>query len=388
MIRFLIFLLLIVGLSSALYMVFSDLGNIEIYFSDYYVVVSAGIFCVFTLLACFLVVGMMGMFWWIKNLPKTLMRLRVEHTYQKAVNEAFDLVCALESSNKELAIRLNQRNNWSLIRHPIINYFSWKVAYLNKNATEADIEKFLLSMYEDEKTCVPAIEELVKNKIKAAEFELANQYLTKLDKLPYKPRWYYNTKITVSLAVHNWEEAVSVLEKADKLKIFSNSELKSLFSLTYYLKAKWYFNQSLPDDAIAILKKSVNSNNMHIESVLLLTELLGTRDKTKDATGCLIKCWQSCPDYRLITSMLEMNAELSVTKKFEELEKLGVVNNQAGLLLAHAALSLNLLSKARKYIDLSKKEGGDYSKKLECLYKLLAEEDKIHVHALLDRFLL
>lgn len=387
MIRFIIFLLLIAGLSSALYLFFVDLGSVEIYFADYQAIISVGVLCVLCLLAILCITGIVGLLWWLKNLPKALIKMRSDHTYKKAVNEVFDLVCALESENNDLAIRLYQRNNWGLITHPVSGFFAWRVGCLNKNSTESDIEKSLLVMQDDSKTCVPAIKELVMHRLKSAEFDLANQYLAVFDKLSYKPTWFYRTKITICLAIHRWDEASSVLEKATKLKIFSNSEAQSLFSMVFYLRAKFAINQNLVDDAISTLKKSVSSNAAHIESVLLLSDLLCARNKQKDALEYIKKSWQVAPDYRLIKAALAVHHDLPVSKRFEELEKLGCANSRANLLLAQAAMSLNLLSKTRKYIELGKQDNSDYAARLEALYKLLTEEDKQIVHDYLDRFL-
>ena len=108
MIRSIFFLLFVAALSSLLYFFFRDVGNIEVYFSDYYIIISAGVFCIMLLLSVLLISSVVGIFWWLRNLPKTLIKLRNESNYQKIVTEIFDIVCALESGNKDLAVKLYQ----------------------------------------------------------------------------------------------------------------------------------------------------------------------------------------------------------------------------------------------------------------------------------------
>ena len=93
MIRSIFFLLFVAALSSLLYFFFRDAGNIEVYFSDYYIIISAGVFCIMLLLSVLLISSVVGIFWWLRNLPKTLIKLRNESNYQKIVTEIFDIVC-------------------------------------------------------------------------------------------------------------------------------------------------------------------------------------------------------------------------------------------------------------------------------------------------------
>ena len=234
MIRSISFLFLVFTLSSLFYFFFSDAGNIKIYFADYYIVISVGMFCIILLLLAFLFFWVVGILWWLRNLPKTLLKLRDESGYQKAVTEIFDIVCALESENSDLAIKLCQKKNILSIKHPIINLISWRVACIDSRCNESDIEKILFLMKEDAKTLVPAIKELVTNKLKVGDFEAASQYLWLLEKLPYKPNWFYRAKITVSIGTQKWDEAVIALEKLSKQRHIDTIETKSLTSLIYY----------------------------------------------------------------------------------------------------------------------------------------------------------
>jgi uncharacterized membrane-anchored protein len=388
MVRLILSLVLILILSSLLYFLFNDVGNIEIYFSNYYIVISFGIFCILALLSVLLISAVIGIFWWLKNLPQSLLRLRYEYKHQKAVDEVFDIVCALESENKDLVLRLLQKANLTLIKHPITNLISWQAASLDKNSNELELEKKLLLMKEDIKTCIPAIKELINQKLKAAEFENANRYLITLEKLSYKPSWFYRLKITINIALQNWDEAIGALEKVSKLQLFSHEEVQSLFSLIHYLKAKYYLNQNLPNEAISTLRKSL-SVNIHLESVVLLAELLCVQNKSKDAIEFVTKAWKVKPSYKLISSILPVYNDLPIVKKFEEVEKLISVNNsnQACLLLAHTALELGLFSKARKYLDLAKKEDLEYYRKLEAIYNICAQGDEQSIQDYLKELL-
>jgi uncharacterized membrane-anchored protein len=376
MIRSIFFLVLVTVLSSLLYFFFRDVGDIEIFFSDYYVVIPAGVFCIILFLSVLLISWIIGAFWWLKNLPKNLVRLRTESNYQKFVTEIFDIICALESDNKDLAIKLHQKSSLSLIKHPIANLISWRVACIDSRCNESDIEKILLLMKEDVKTFVPAVKELIINKLKASDFETAGQYLALLEKLSYKPKWFYRVKINVSIGNQKWDGAIDALEKLTKQRLIDDLEAKSLLSLIYYLKAKSYLSQNLNEDAISILKKSFSSNNAHVETALLLADLLQT--KAKDAIAVISKCWEVMPDYKLLEKMSFIYHDLPAIKQFEELEKFASLNksDEAYLIIARFALELNLLDKAHKYLVLCKKNNNDSYRKLSSFYKLLLREDR------------
>jgi len=378
MIRSIFFLLFVAALSSLLYFFFRDAGNIEVYFSDYYIIISAGVFCIMLLLSVLLISSVVGIFWWLRNLPKTLIKLRNESNYQKIVTEIFDIVCALESGNKDLAVKLYQKNDVSLIRHPIANLISWRVSCLDSRCNESDVEKFLLLMMEDTKTSVPSIKELITNKLKAADFETASQYLVLLEKLSYKPNWFYRVKITVSIGNQRWDEAISALEKLSKQRLIDTLEAKSLMSLIYYLKAKFYLGQNLNDEAISVLKKSLGLNSAHIETVLLISDLLCMQAKTKDAVSFISKSWTLNPDYKLLEKMESIYQDLPIMKRFEELEKLASLNksDEAYLIFIRIALELNLLDKAHKYLGLCKKNNNESYRKLSAFYKLFIQEDR------------
>ena len=378
MIRSIFFLFLVFTLSSFFYLFFSDAGSIKVYFADYYIVISVGMFCITLLLLAFLFFWFIGILWWLRNLPKNLLKLRDESGYQKAVTEIFDIVCALESENNDLAIKLCQKKNILSIKHPITNLISWRVACLDSRCNENDIEKILFLMKEDTKTLVPAIKELITHKLKAGDFEVVSQYLWLLEKLPFKPHWFYRVKITVSIGTQKWDEAVIALEKLSKQRHIDTLEMKSLTSLIYYLKAKFYLSQNLNDGAISILKKSLSVNNTHIETVLLIADLLCMQSKTKDAVSFISKAWAVNPNYKLLKKAESIYQNLPIIKRFEELEKMTSLNksDEAYLVFARVALKLNLLDKANKYLSLCRKNNSDSYRKLSAFYKLLTQEDK------------
>jgi len=270
MIRPIIFLLIIVSLSSLLYLFFNDAGNVEIYFSDYYIQAPVAILCVIGLLIILLASGVIAILWWLKNLPKTLGKIRSEDNYKHLVNDAFDIICALESENKDLAIKLFQKQDFTLLKHPIAYFLAWRVSCVDKRCNESDTEKALLQMQQDSKTMIPALKELISNKIKSSEWEIALQYLDLVEKVSCKPSWFYHVKTTLSLALQKWDDAIEAHEKASKT--MDGEEAKSLLSLIYYMKAKSYLAQNMPDAAIKILKKSL-SLNAHDESIALLDQL-------------------------------------------------------------------------------------------------------------------
>lgn len=358
-------------------MVFSDVSNIRIYISDYYINISAWIFFILTLLSALLAVGVIGVFWWLKNLPGNLVKWRDNHNENKVVSGVFDIICALESENNDLAIRLYQKSNLKLIQHPFMNLLSWKIFALDARYNGGDIEKILLIMKEDNKTLVPAVKELISHKLKIADFVLANHYLLIIEKLSFRPNWFYQIKIMVCMATQRWDEALKISVNATKINLFNSTELQCLHALIYYMQAKFLLNQDLSSEAISILKSSLNLGHNSIESVILLVELLCMNNKRKEAVEVIAKGWKLNPSYQLIIKMHGMYEDLPIGKKFEEIEKLIAYNNSrdAYLQIAHYALDLNLLSKSRKYLDFVRNESDDLYRKLEAIYNLCVQND-------------
>lgn len=376
MIRVILYITALFAFSSIFYLFFNDMGNVDIYFSGYQITMSAGVLCIVLILSFFALSGIIWLLVWIKNIPYSLMKMRAEHNHKRALNEVFDIVCAFECQDYELALRLCNRNNYMAINHPITKLLSFKASLQNKNNSESDLEKRLLDMLESEKVMPLAVKELVKQKVKSGEFELANEYITKLEKLSYKPSWYSRAKFSICLALEEWEVAVNVIEKAVKNK--ESIEASELISLAYFMQAKSYIKQNLEAKAISILKK--NSN--HIDSVLLLADLLWNAGEVKDAVSYLTKFWKNKQDYRLLKSFMTIRAELTPSKLFEEIE---TKFSPPSILFSQSAIELNLHSKAKKYLSLG--DGSNHAKKLELLYKVSVDDDKGLLCKNLDRLL-
>lgn len=371
MIRAAFYTIIILAISAFLYNIFAELGSIEIYTSNYYITTSPATLFILFVLSLIVFSAIFAIFSYIKNLPSNLMRLRGQYNYKQSVNNSFDIICALESDNKDLALRLIKKDNLNSINHPLAGLLKWKVAQYDKNIAETENEKILLQMSSNEKTLIPAIKELIKNKLKSSELDIASEYIKQIEKLSYRPTWYYRIKFTISLALESWQEANNALDKALKLQIINKDEHAELAAILYTSQAQHYIDHNEPNKAIDLLSK----HHKYLETTLLLAELLSSNNDNKNASYYLIANWNVEPNYKLLNAWLEIHADLTTNKAFEQLEKLFVAeSDRAYLILTHKALELGLYKAAKKYLNLVEDKTSSHAVLLQFFYDLNTEE--------------
>lgn len=370
MIRLFFYGIILLLISSYLYMFSSDIGNIEITISGYQITSSAGALLLITLFGFSLFFFVLWLIIWLKNLPSNLMNLKQKYSYRKTIDNIFSMICAYESKDYNKALHLSHSINLELIKHPIANFLDYKSSILSGNYREGEIEPKLFNLKNNDATKAIAIKELVNQKIKLGDFITAGEYLAEMDNLSFKPNWFFRTKITISIANKDWDGALT----ATNNKKFPESEAKHTRELIYYMQARELLNQNENDKAIHILKGNLN----HIESLLLLVE----NCKETERLEYLAKAWKINPDYRILKAYVDHNQDSTAAKNFEMLElKLKPYDTLTNQYFCHLALALGLKMRARKYLEFAKDDSENY-RKLLLLYHV---QNNIEDHELFQQ---
>lgn len=352
MLRFFIFLLIILGISVGLVWIGDNSGNVTLQWLGYRIDTTVSFLLVVIVLLLFLFYVVIRVFQTIFSLPGAVKARREEHGSELLV-QGFT---ALAAGDIDQARRISQRSGRLSGHSPLSLILAAQTAQIEGNE-EAAISHFQ-AMTEEKSTEFLGLRGLLLQAIKQKDYKKALELADRADKIRPNTPWLIKTLIELSVRRGQLDNALESIDKAARKRIFNKAETNWLRAIVQYEKAKEALNAGNTESAIDLLITINKKEPEFIPATKKLARLLIDNGKKDQAAKYIEKAWKALPHPDLAKLYMSMVDDQSAEKQLKRLEKLTKQNPdhyQSNLLVARMALKAKQYSKARNHLKVAMK---------------------------------
>ncbi len=374
MLRFIIYLSLLIIISIAGTWLFNNDGVLSIEWLGYKLETSVTFASFFTLASVFLTITAVEILLWIKRAPaqighEIMLKRRIKGYL--SLTEGF---AALMEGDLKKAKNLASTSHKLIPEQPYSHLISSEVAKLQGDIEEST--RHLAEMLEDKKTEVLALKGLVNNTKTLGRMDMAIDFAKKAYQLKPKSDWTNAALLDLYKKTEKWNDAIEIYEKSfNKGWIpFRNGKTspkeiqnKQDYAIVLLLQSKKsYYEGNIPE-SYKLIKKSYSILPDMMPVLTHMANIYIAMKKPRSAIRIVEKAWKVEPCGELADIYVLLMDNLSLDKKIKKFVKLHETNpNHPESIKAIAifAMEQNLHDIARKYLEqiLEKRESTDLLK--------------------------
>ncbi len=321
-----------------------DIGNLKYSFSS-------NLFSVIFISSVFILYLVFYLFFRSKlSLGKYLLKNKYKKI-EKGYSYFVDAMIAVSNKDNKTAIKLHKKMNSYLKDDPPLSLLL-KSEVLKIEKKYLELNDVYEDMIKSKKTATLGYRGLMEQYLKNHDYHHAFLYGEKLFSLNPNIEKLYETLIFIAAKTKNWNQLISLSDKAFSNKIINKNGLNENKSIGYYEIAKIKFDSD-PKDALKNILKALGLKKNFSPYIKLHLEIFANLNDKKGLIKLIKKYWNLSPSSSLrsiITKILIQN-DLSETKIIDDLVKNNRNSEESKKLLIYFAIKNLNWNSARENIS-------------------------------------
>ncbi len=308
-----------------------DIGNLKYSFSS-------NIFFVISISLGFILYLVFYLFYRVRlSFGKYLLKNKYKKI-EKGYLHFVDAMIAVANKDNKTAIKSHRKMTAYLKDDPSLSLLL-KSEVLKIEKKYPELNNVYENMIKSKKTEALGYRGLMEQNLKNHDYHHAFLYGEKLFSLNPNIEKLYETLIFIAAKTKNWNQLISLSDKAFSNKIINKSDLNENKSIGYYEIAKIKFD-SAPKDALKNILKAIELKKNFPPYVKLHLEIFANLNDKRGLIKLIKKYWNLNPNSLLrsiITKILIQN-DLSETKYIDDLVKNNKNSEESKKLLVYFAI--------------------------------------------------
>ena len=321
-----------------------DIGNLKYSFSS-------NLFSVIFISSVFILYLVFYLFFRSKlSLGKYLLKNKYKKI-EKGYSYFVDAMIAVSNKDNKTAIKLHKKMNSYLKDDPPLSLLL-KSEVLKIEKKYLELNDVYEDMIKSKKTATLGYRGLMEQNLKNHDYHHAFLYGEKLFSLNPNIEKLYETLIFIAAKTKNWNQLISLSDKAFSNKIINKNGLNENKSIGYYEIAKIKFDSD-PKDALKNILKALGLKKNFSPYIKLHLEIFASLNDKRGLIKLIKKYWNLSPSSSLrsiITKILIQN-DLSETKIIDDLVKNNRNSEESKKLLIYFAIKNLNWNSARENIS-------------------------------------
>lgn len=133
MFKFLFYSAALILAMATTYLFLPNIGSIKIHTDYIDIETSVTVFLLCLLSAVLVLVLLLHIMFWFISLPEKILSFYSNYSYQQRIKKFFDLICVLESGNKDELKKIYDQKIFENISHPIVDIVKFKTSHMIKD---------------------------------------------------------------------------------------------------------------------------------------------------------------------------------------------------------------------------------------------------------------
>ncbi len=355
-------------------------GDVQIHWKDYAITLHLGFFLLLLLALVLASLFFYRIFRTILDFPKSLKRYKTIRAREKGYTALTTGLSAVAAGDTVTAKRhaalaqkyLSNTQGLSLLLQA-------QVARLE--GREADAREKFTALLDHKDSAFLGIRGLLQTALDASDYETALALCSKALSLYPQQHWILKLTYDLSLKLHQWPEALTLLKRLEKQKILEPEKIISDRITLLLIQAEQDKKSGHPAQALSRVKCALKLDPAFAPTVLVLAEHYFRNGQNKKAKYAIENAWKHAPHPDLLS---QWDTLLPDKKREDFLFRLSWIEqllthhktNTYGLLAAgKAALEAGVYGVAKNYL-----EQAEALERNKTLYKLLIELEEKTAH--------
>lgn len=268
-------------------------GHVSLIWQGYQIETSVG-FTMVVLLVFLVVYTVLYRLWRAAvSIPDVYRRYKAVRQREKGYRDVTAGLVAIAAGDTRLAEKYARRAEYFIPDAPLTRLLTAQQYLLSGNIVKA--RRTFADLLEDHDAAFLGIRGLLQNTLQSKDYADALQYARQAEKLQPKREWVIRTLFDLETRNQEWERALKVLKKAERLNLFDAATVNRHRQAIFLALADRYLKKEDRKSALSWTDRAFACDPAFYPAAVLFAQMLDAHGKRKAAIKAIERAWVASP---------------------------------------------------------------------------------------------